>query len=387
MRLAERIDRLGGGGMGDVLAQVGRLKAQGKQIISLHAGEPDFDTPSEIIETAIAALKSGQTHYSPASGIPILRQAIAAEVSKTRHVPVDPEQVVVVPGAKPMIYFTILALCQPGDEVICPDPAYPFYASLARFVGAKVVSLPMTMETGFSFDVDHLQNLITPHTRLVVLNSPSNPTGGVLGRSDLEAVAEAILTHDVFVLSDEIYSRIVYGGDFESIASIPEMAERTIIVDGYSKTYAMTGWRLGYGVMPRELAPHISNLILSTLSCTAAFTQSAGVEALRGSQETVHRMVETFRRRRDRMVEGINRIPGFVCLEPKGAFYAFPRVDGVGMSSLQLTQYLLTEAGVATYPGSAFGSYGEGFLRLSFACSEEDIDEGLRRIAEALSKL
>jgi aspartate aminotransferase len=387
VRVAEWVNRLGGQGMGDVLAQVGQLRAQGKRIISLHAGEPDFDTPGEIVETAIAALRSGQTHYTPALGIPVLRQAIAEEVSRTRRIPVDPEQVIVVPGAKPMIYFAVLALCQPGDEVICPDPGYPFYASLARFVGAKPVSLPMTMETGFSFDADCLRDLVTPRTRLIVLNSPSNPTGNVLERSDLEAVAEVALTRDIFVLSDEIYSRIVYDSPFQSIASIPGMAEHTIIVDGFSKTYAMTGWRLGYGVMPRELVPHIFKLILNTLSCTAAFSQSAGVEALRGSQEAVHRMVRIFLRRRGQMVEGLNRIPGLVCLEPKGAFYAFPKVNDVGMSSLQLTHYLLTEAGVATYPGSAFGSHGEGFLRLSFACSEQDIDEGLRRIADALSKL
>jgi len=387
VRLAEPMNRLGGQGMGVVLAQVGQLRARGKRIISLHAGEPDFDTPGEIVETAVAALRSGETRYTPASGIPVLRQAIAEEVSRTRHISVDPEQVVVVPGAKPMIYFAILALCQPGDEVICPDPGYPFYASVARLVGAKAVSLPMTMETGFSFDADRLRSLITPRTRLIVLNSPSNPTGSVLGRSDLETIAEVALKNDIFVLSDEIYSRIVYDSTFESVASVSGMMERTIIVDGFSKTYAMTGWRLGYGVMPRELSPYISRLILNTLSCTAAFTQLAGVEALQGSQEAVQQRAKIFRRRRDQMVEGLNRIPRLICLEPKGAFYAFPRGNSLGMSSLQLTQYLLTEAGVATYPGSAFGSHGEGFLRLSFACSEEDIDEGLGRIAEALSKL
>ncbi|MBM4465030.1 MAG: pyridoxal phosphate-dependent aminotransferase [Chloroflexi bacterium] len=387
MRLAERMNFLGGEGMGDVLTQVQQRRARGERVIPMHAGEPDFDTPTDIVEAAVAALRGGQTHYTPAAGIPALRQAIAEEISKTRRITVSPDQVVVAPGVKPLIFFTMAALCQPGDDVICPDPAYPFYASLANFVGAKAVSLPLTMDTGFSIDFALLEDLVTPNTRLVVVNSPSNPTGAILTRGELEALGDIVLKHDLWILSDEIYSRLVYEDSFESIASVPGMSERTVLIDGFSKTYAMTGWRLGYSVTPRELTPHITKLVLNTLSCSVAFTQPAAVEALRGSQEPVHRMIETFRRRRDRLVSGINRIPGLACLKPRGAFYAFTKVSGVDKPSLELARYLLTEAGVAVYPGAAFGSQGEGFLRLSFACSEADIDEGLERIAGALARL
>jgi aspartate/methionine/tyrosine aminotransferase len=379
--------RLGGAGMGDILAMVAERRAHGRTAIPLHAGEPDFDTPNEIVESAVSALRKGHTHYSPASGLPGVKGAIAEHVSETRGIPVDPEQVVVVPGAKPMIYYAILALCQAGDEVICPDPSYPFYASVANFVGAKVVSLPLTMETGFGFDPDLLKSLVTVNTRLIVLNSPSNPTGGVLCRSDLQTIADLALHRNLWVLSDEIYSHIIYDAPHESIASLPGMADRTILVDGHSKTYSMTGWRLGYGVMPQQLATEISKLVLNTVSCTATFTQLAGAEALRGSGEAVSDMVATFRRRRDRIVSKLNRLPGVACLKPKGAFYVFPKIDVDTMTSRELSLYLLTSAGVATYPGSAFGNQGEGFVRLSFACSEAEIDEGIDRIAAALEKL
>jgi aspartate/methionine/tyrosine aminotransferase len=373
--------------MGDILAQVAELRAQGRTVIPLHAGEPDFDTPDEIVESAVSALKAGHTHYSPASGLPALREAIAEHVSTSRHVPVDPGQVVVVPGAKPMIYYTILALCQEGDEVICPDPAYPFYASVASFAGAKVVRLPLAKETGFSLDPDLLKSLVTARTRLIALNSPSNPTGGVLSQRDLQVIANVAHENDFFVLSDEIYSHIVYDAQHESIISLPDMADRTILIDGHSKTYSMTGWRLGYGVMPQKLAMEIAKLVLNTISCTATFTQFAGIEALRGAGQAVDHMVAIFRRRRDRMVSKLNRIPGIACLEPKGAFYAFAQVDAGQKASRELSLYLLREAGVATYPGTAFGDQGEGFVRLSFACSEPEIDEGVDRIAAALAKL
>jgi aspartate aminotransferase len=388
MRLADRMACLGGEGMGSMLAQVARLKAEGRRIIPLHAGEPDFDTPGEIVESAVQALRRGETHYAPAAGLPNLRKAIAEHIAESRSISVEPDQVVVTPGAKPMIYYTILALCQSGDEVICPDPSYPFYAAIARFVGAKAVSIPMTMERGFRLDTDSLGELITDRTRLIVLNSPSNPTGGVLHRADLEAIAELVQERDIFVLSDEIYSRIIYdGAHFESIVSVPGMADRTVIIDGHSKTYAMTGWRLGYGVMPKWLAPPMSQIVLNTVSCSTTFAQIAGTDALTGSQESVNHMVETFQKRRNRIVQGLNQIPGVRCLAPEGAFYAFPKIEGVGMSSRELSDHLLAVAGVATYPGSAFGQQGEGFLRLSFACSEADINEGLSRIGDTLGLL
>ncbi len=388
MKLADRMAFLGGDGMGNMLQQVVQLKAAGKKVIPLHAGEPDFDTPGLIVESAIQALRNGETHYVPAAGTAALRKAIAEHISESRHVDVAPDQVIVAPGAKPMIYFAILALCGPGDEVLCPNPAYPFYASISNFVGAKAVSMPLTMDTGFRFNAELLAQLVTDRTRLIVLNSPSNPTGSILQRSDLEAVADIAQRYDAFILSDEIYSRIVYDIEkFESIVSLPGMTERTVLVDGHSKTYAMTGWRLGYGVMPRALAAQITKIALNTISCSATFTQTAGAQAITGPQDDVTRMVARFRQRRDRIVDGLNSIPGVRCLRPDGAFYAFAKIEATDMPSQALSEYLLSHAGVATYPGSAFGEYGEGFLRLSFACSESDIDEGLVRIREALAKL
>lgn len=381
------MQRLGGEQMGQMLALVAQFRAQGKRIIPMHAGEPDFETPAHIADAAVAALRSGQTHYTPAAGIPTLRRVIAEMAGQSRGISIAPEQVIVAPGAKPMIHFAMMALCQEGDEVLCPDPGYPFYAALASLYGAKPVSYALEYETGFRVDVAHLRSLITNRTRLIVLNSPSNPTGMMLPPSDLESIANLVREHDLYVLSDEIYSRIVYGNTFASIASLPGMAERTLIIDGFSKTYAMTGWRLGYGIVPRPLAPLVTSLVLNTLSCNVAFIQPAAVEALSGSQKDVERMVETFRHRRELVMEQLSRIAGIHCLKPEGAFYAFVGFHNVGMTSQQLSEYLLTNAQVATYPGSAFGNHGEGFVRLSFACSDSDIQEGIQKIADTLQTI
>jgi len=387
MRLAERMSRLGTETAFEVLARAKALEAQGREIIHLEIGEPDFDTPAHIKAAAVRALEEGWTHYTPAAGIPALREAIADYIRRTRGIPVGPEHVVVVPGGKPIMFFAILALVEEGDEVIYPNPGFPIYESMIRFVGARPVPLRLRMENEFRVDVEELARLITPRTRMLILNSPANPTGGVLTREDLEAIAELCLKHDLVVLSDEIYSRILYEGEHISIASFPGMLERTIILDGFSKTYAMTGWRLGYGVMPEPLAEAVTRLMINSNSCTAAFTQIAGIAALTGPQDDVDRMVAAFRERREVMVEGLNRIPGFRCLKPKGAFYAFPNIEGTGMSSRELAHYLLEEAGVAVLSGTAFGEYGEGFLRLSFANSIENIQKALERIEKALQRL
>ena len=387
MRLAERMSRLGTETAFEVLARAKALEAQGREIIHLEIGEPDFDTPAHIKAAAVRALDEGWTHYTPAAGIPALREVIADYIRRTRGISVGPEHVVVVPGGKPIMFFAILALVEEGDEVIYPNPGFPIYESMIRFVGARPVPLRLRMENEFRVDVEELARLITPRTRMLILNSPANPTGGVLTREDLEAIAELCLKHDLVVLSDEIYSRILYEGEHISIASFPGMLERTIILDGFSKTYAMTGWRLGYGVMPESLAEAVTRLMINSNSCTAAFTQIAGIAALTGPQDDVDRMVAAFRERREVMVEGLNRLPGFRCLKPKGAFYAFPNIEGTGMSSRELAHYLLEEAGVAVLSGTAFGEYGEGFLRLSFANSIENIQKALERIEKALQRL
>ena len=371
----------------EVLARAQALEAQGREIIHLEIGEPDFDTPAHIKAAAVRALDEGYTHYTPAAGIPALREAIADYIRRTRGIPVGPENVVVVPGGKPIMFFAILALVEEGDEVIYPNPGFPIYESMIRFVGGRPVPLRLRMENEFRVDVEELARLITPRTRMLILNSPANPTGGVLTREDLAAIAELCLEHDLVVLSDEIYSRILYEGEHISIASFPGMRERTIILDGFSKTYAMTGWRLGYGVMPEPLAEAVTRLMINSNSCTAAFTQIAGIAALPGPQDEVDRMVAAFRERREVIVEGLNRIPGFRCLKPKGAFYAFPNIEGTGMSSRELAAYLLEEAGVAVLSGTAFGEYGEGFLRLSFANSVENIHKALERIEKAIRRL
>jgi aspartate/methionine/tyrosine aminotransferase len=386
MKLATRMSRLGTETAFEVLLKARALEAQGREIVHLEIGEPDFDTPSNIVEAAIKALREGQTHYTPAAGIPQLREAIAEEVSTTRGIKVSPDQVVVTPGAKPIMFFTILALCEEGDEVVYPNPGFPIYESMINFTGATPVPVPLLMEKDFRFNVEEFRGLVSPKTKMIILNSPHNPTGGVLTKEDLEAITQAAIENDAIVLSDEIYSRMVYEGEFASVASIPGLQERTIVLDGFSKTYAMTGWRLGYGVMPEWLAGQVSNLMVNSNSCTATFSQWAAVEALQGPQDEPKKMVEAFRQRRDVIVDGLNRIPGFRCLRPKGAFYVFPNIEGTGKSSQEMEDFLLNEAGVATLAGTSFGEYGEGFIRFSYANSVENIKKALEWIGEAMAK-
>jgi aspartate aminotransferase len=387
MKLAERMARLGTESAFDVLARARALEAEGRDVVHLEIGEPDFDTPPHIVEAATAALRAGHTHYGPALGLPDLRDAIAEYVSNTRGIDVGRDQVCVSPGGKPIMFWTILALCQEGDEVICPNPSYPIYESMANFVGATVVPLPLLEERDFTFDPEVLRGLLSERTKLVVLNSPANPTGGFLEKTDFEAVARILADHDCVVLSDEIYSRLLYGGEHYSIACEPGMRDRTVLLDGFSKTYARTGWRLGYGVFPRALIPEIDRLAVNSVSCTAAFTQMAGVAALTGPQDAVEAMVAEFKRRRDLVVAGLNAIPGISCREPLGAFYAFPNVSGLGLSSKALADRLLDEAGVAVLAGTAFGAYGEGYLRISYANSIPNLEKALERIGALAGKL
>ncbi|HLJ61202.1 MAG TPA: pyridoxal phosphate-dependent aminotransferase [bacterium] len=386
LRLAERMGRLGTETAFEVFARARALEAQGRSVVHLEIGEPDFDTPAHITEAGIRALRDGLTHYTPPSGLPEAREAIAEYVSRTRGIEVAPDHVVITPGGKPVMFFLILALVNAGDEVVHPDPGFPIYESVARFVGARPVPWVLREDRGFRADPEDLRRLLSPRTRLVILNSPHNPTAGVLSREDLEAVAEMVRDRPITVLSDEIYGRILYEGTFASPASVPGLQAQTVILDGFSKTYAMTGWRLGYGVMRPDLAARLTQLMVNSNSCTAAFTQMAGVAALRGPQDSVDRMVAEFRRRRDVIVDGLNRLPGVSCGQPHGAFYAFPNVRGVDADSLRLQDYLLQDAGVAVLSGTSFGSHGQGFLRLSYANSVEAITEALRRIGAALER-
>ena len=372
----------------EVLAKAKALEKQGKDVVHLEIGEPDFDTPKNIKEAAVKALYSGYTHYTPSAGIPELREAIAEHISKTRRIEVDPEEVVVTPGAKPIMFFSILACVNPGEEVLYPNPSYPIYESVINFVDAKPVPIPLLEKNDFRLDPEYVKENITEKTKMIILNSPENPTGGVLTKEDLKTIADCISNRDdVIVLSDEIYSRILYEGEHESIASLPGMKEKTIILDGFSKTYAMTGWRLGYGVMRKDLAQKIAQLMTNSNSCTNAFVQMAGVEALKGPQDEPARMVAEFKKRREIIVSGLNNIKGITCKKPRGAFYAFPNITGTGMDCRKLSDYLLNEAGVAVLPGTSFGKYGEGYLRLSFANSVENIKKALERISNALEKL
>lgn len=380
LRLAERMSRLGTESAFEVLVRARALEAQGRSVIHLEIGEPDFDTPPHIVEAAVEALRAGHTHYTPAAGIPELREAIAREVSRTRGVEVEPERVVVTPGGKPIMFFTILALAGEGDEVIYPDPGFPIYESVIRFAGARPVPLKLREEQGFAFDPEELRSLVSERTRLVIVNSPHNPTGAVVGRDALAELAQLAHERDFLVLSDEIYSRILYEGDFASVASFPGMLDRTIILDGFSKTYAMTGWRLGYGVMPPALAEQVTRLAINCNSCVPGFVQLAGVAALTGPQDAVARMVEEFRRRRDAIVDGLNRLPGVRCLRPAGAFYVFPNVSDLGRDSRAIARDLLEEAGVAVLAGDGFGRGGEGYLRFSYANSLENILEAVERM-------
>ena len=380
LRLANRMSRLGTETAFEVLNKARALERQGKNIVHLEIGEPDFDTPSNVIESAVQALHKGWTHYGPSAGLPDLRQAIAEEVSRTRAVECSSDEVVVVPGGKPIIFFTILALVDEEDEVIYPNPGFPIYESMIQYVGGKAVPIRLREERDFGLDVDELSSLITDRTKLIIINSPHNPTGGVLSKSDIHDIADAVGDRNILVLSDEIYSRLVFDGQHYSIMSIPGFKERTILLDGFSKTYAMTGWRMGYGVMRPDLATQITRLMTNSNSCTASFTQVAGIEAIRGDQSSVDKMRAEFQRRRDVFVAGLNKIKGFSCRMPKGAFYVFPNVQKTGWKSKKLADALLEEAGVACLSGTAFGDFGEGYLRFSVANSLQNLNSALERI-------
>jgi aspartate/methionine/tyrosine aminotransferase len=368
----------------EVLVRARALEARGRNVVHLEIGEPDFPTPPHIVEAAKQALDQGWTKYGPTQGLPALREVIAETVSRTRGISVGPEHVCVVPGGKPIIFFPLMALLEAGDEVIYPNPGFPIYESMIRFLGATPVPMPLTESRGFSFDLDLFRDRLSDKTKLVILNSPQNPTGGVIPREDIAEMARLLRDRDVMVLSDEIYSQIYYDGEAPtSISSFPGMLDKTIILDGFSKTYCMTGWRMGYGVMPEWLVDAVNKLMVNSNSCTASFTQRAGIAALTGPQDSVATMVAEFRRRRDALCEGLNRIPGWRCAVPAGAFYAFPNVSGTGIHSKELADLLLDEYGVACLTGGAFGDYGEGYIRLSYANSLEKILEAVSRIGQA----
>lgn len=384
MKLSSRMSRLGTETAFDVLVRAKQLERAGKSIIHLEIGEPDFDTPENIVQAAVTALQNGAHHYGPSAGLPELREAIAADVSARRNVSVDPAEVVVTPGAKPIIFFTALALLDPGDEVLYPNPGFPIYESMIQYLGAKAVPIPLLEDKNWALDIDALEANISPRTKLVIINSPQNPTGGTIPKQDLIRIAELAQKHDFLILSDEIYCRILYSGKYESLFSLPGMKERTILLDGFSKIYAMTGWRLGYGIMPADLAQHVCKLQTNSTSCTATFTQMAGIEALKGDQTSTQEMVEEFRRRRDLIVNGLNEIPGFSCKVPQGAFYAFPNIKKLGIPSKKLADLLLEEGGVACLSGTAFGALGEGYLRFSYANSTKNLKEALNRIKRTI---
>jgi aspartate/methionine/tyrosine aminotransferase len=386
LRLARRMARLGTETAFEVLVRARALEAQGKDIVHLEIGEPDFDTPENVVQAGIDALKKGFTHYGPSAGLPVLRQTIADEISATRGVKVTPEEVVVVPGGKPVIFFTILALADEGDEIIYPNPGFPIYESMINFVGAKAVPIQLREARDFRLDVNELKDLITDRTKLIIINSPQNPTGGVLTKQDIDGIADAIGDRDIMVLSDEIYSRLIFQGEHHSIMSVPGFKERTILLDGFSKTWAMTGWRMGYGVMRPDLAAQISRLATNSVSCTASFSQMAGVEAIKGDQSSVVKMNQAFLERRDFFIERVSQIKGFSCRSPHGAFYTFPNITKTGWPSKKLADALLEEAGVAALSGTAFGAYGEGYLRFSIANSIENIAKALDRVDEWTKK-
>ena len=386
MRLSQRMARLGTETAFEVLVRARALEAQGRNIVHLEIGEPDFDTPGHITEAAVHALQSGATHYGPSAGVPELREAIAEDSQKRRGARATPEMVVVTPGAKPIMFFVILALVDEGDEVPYPNPGFPIYESMIRYIGGNPVPVRLLEEKGFELDVDQLCARVGPRTRLIILNYPHNPTGGTIPEAGLRAIATVAAKHGVPVLSDEIYSRILYDGEHHSIASLPGMEPLAIVLDGFSKTYAMTGWRLGYGIMPAPMAQVIAKLQTNSTSCTATFSQLAAVAALRGDQSSVDHMSAEFKRRRDAIVDGLRTIHGFACVRPKGAFYVFPNIARTGFSSRALADRLLDEAGVACLSGTAFGEFGEGHLRFSYATSMENIQEALRRIKELLDR-
>ena len=387
MHFAERMSRLGTESAFEVLARAKALERQGKEIVHLEIGEPDFDTPAHIREAGKRALDSGATHYGPAAGLPELREAIAKDVGNTRGIPVSPDEIVVTPGAKPIMYFVITALVDPGDEVIYPNPGFPIYESVINFVGGVPVPIPLREESGFGFDLDVFERSVSPRTRLIIVNSTQNPTGGVLELDQLERIAAIAARHRIPVLADEIYKSFLYEGEFASITRFPGMRDLTIILDGFSKAYAMTGWRLGYGVMPPALAEHVTRLMVNSNSCTASFTQWAGLAALEGDQMPVAAMVAEFKRRRDLIVDGLNRLPGVTCRRPRGAFYVFPNVKALGRPSAEIADAILKDGGVAVLGGSAFGQYGEGYLRLSYANSPANIEKALARMEPVLTRM
>jgi aspartate/methionine/tyrosine aminotransferase len=380
MNVAERMGRLGTESAFEVLARARALERQGREIVHLEIGEPDFDTPTHIKEAAKRALDANATHYGPSAGLPELREAIAKHTAETRGVPVSPEQVVVTPGAKPIMFFTILALVGRGDEVIYPNPGFPIYESVVNFVGGVPVPIPLREEQDFGFDLALLEQRVSSRTKLIIINSPENPTGGVLDRGQIERIARLATERNIPVLTDEIYRQFLYEGEFVSFYAQPGMHTRAILLDGFSKSYAMTGWRLGYGVMPADLAEHVTRLMVNSNSCTASFVQLAGVAALQGDHTPVTRMVAEFKRRRDLLVDGLNRLPGVRCRRPRGAFYVFPNITGTGRPSAEVAERLLQEAGVAVLSGAAFGAHGEGYLRISYANSESNLGKALERM-------
>ena len=386
MSYASRTNHLKPEGAYQVLARANQLEAEGREIIHLEIGQPDYATFENVSEAGIAAIRIGHTRYTPPAGMLSLREAIAEDSGRRRGISIQPDEVVVSPGAKPNLFFPTLALVEPGDEVIYPDPGFPTYEAMIRLAGGIPIALPLLEESNFSFDLDTFDHLVTKRTKLIILNSPSNPTGGVIPHADLEHIAQKAQEFNCWIMSDEIYARLVYDGlKADSIASLPNMKERTIIVDGFSKTYSMTGWRLGYGIMPRELVARVELLLTHSVGSTAHFTQFAGLEAITGPQNMVDVMVAEYQRRRDVIAAGLNQITGFICQKPQGAFYAFPNIKGTGMTSNKLANLLLETAGVALLPGSSFGKFGEGYLRLSYANSIENIKEGIQRIKSTLS--
>ncbi|MCH8299106.1 MAG: pyridoxal phosphate-dependent aminotransferase [Candidatus Marinimicrobia bacterium] len=385
MYLADRTNRLGTETAFEVLARAKALEAQGKSIIHLEIGEPDFDTPRHIVEAAHKALDDGWTHYGPASGDMNLKEAIVEEIKSSRNIDIGVENVVVTPGAKPIMFFGILSCVEEGDEVIYPNPGFPIYESMINFIGAKPVPLTLREEKDFSFEIDELSDLINDKTRMIIINSPQNPTGGVLSLEDLEQIASLVAERDIIVMTDEVYSRMVYDGEHHSILSLDGMKEKTILIEGFSKTYAMTGWRLGYGVMPENVADMVSKFMVNSNSCTASFTQRAGIQALTGSQEDSENMIAEFKERKSVIVDGLNAIPGISCRTPKGAFYVFPNIKETGMTSEKAENKFLNDAGVACLKGTSFGANGEGYIRFSYANSKENIREALERIERVLT--
>ena len=386
MYLADRTKRLGTETAFEVLAKARALEAQGRSIIHLEIGEPDFDTPRHIIEAGHKALDDGWTHYGPASGDTNLKEAIVEEIRSSRNVDIGVENVVVTPGAKPIMFYGILSCVEEGDEVIYPNPGFPIYESMINFIGAKSVPLTLREERDFSFDIEELTSLINDKTRMIIINSPANPTGGVLSLEDLKQIASLVAERDIIVMTDEVYSRMVYDGEHHSILSLDGMKEKTILIEGFSKTYAMTGWRLGYGVMPENVAEMVSKFMVNSNSCTASFTQRAGIQALSGPQDDSENMIAEFKERKSVIVDGLNSLPGISCRTPKGAFYVFPNIRETGMTSEEAENRFLNDAGVAGLKGTSFGANGEGYVRFSYANSKENIREALGRLERVLTE-